>query len=372
MASSRDSPRLNALIVTESGIQRDDGKPYRGKVRKQALVLSRALMRYHFLPQPSGVSRGQADRSAALYAESHNPFPQGRYILIRAVRGYSVWWWDYAAVDKIVGDQADTSTATFVPESALFEIGEGWRQLRTRDGFEAQYWRDLTLIASTWRRRPFTPENWAAFVGVIDQPFDAPGEPPAFVVPKPSGRGPRSLPLVQQRDVWPVIESATLAVAALFCCLAAWFAGQSFHWGQIEEQARAQLAAESGAVPLAASNKAMTRPDLVTLTAIAEDYDRPSPLLVSAAVLEIAARIGELPVKWDVEAGRLKLEFQAADRGGLEEMAASLERHPWLSDVRPQLDPTTGAAFFLANVCARLSDPECRAAAGDSAPGDPR
>jgi hypothetical protein len=368
MVSSPDSPKLNALIVTESGIQRDDGRPYRGKIRKQPLVLSRALMRYHFLPQPAGVSRGQADRSAALYAEAHNPFPQGRYILIRAVRGYSLWWWDFAAVDGIVGRTVDTVGAAFVPESALFEIGDGWRQLRTREGFEAQYWRDLTLVASTWRRRPFSVHNWAAFVGGIDQPAEAPGEPPTVVVPKLSGRGLKGLPLVQQREVWPLVQSATLSVAALFCCLAAWFMGQTFRWGQIEEQSRAELAAEAGTVGSVAPN-ALTRPDLVTLTSIVADYDRPSPLIVSAAVLEIAAKIGELPVKWEVEEGRVKLEFQAADRGTLEEMAASLERHPWLSDVRPQLDPATGAAFFLATVCESLRAAECGADGGDSAAG---
>ena len=63
---------------------------------------------------------------------------------------------------------AGKAPALVVPETILRDAGDGWRVIACAEGVEAQYWEDRTLLASSWRREPFTREQWTAFaLGVV-------------------------------------------------------------------------------------------------------------------------------------------------------------------------------------------------------------
>lgn len=358
MAITQSSLKANALFVTESGVQRLDGRPFKGKRKRSLIIVSRALLRYHFLTQPEGVSARQSDKAAIVFAEAHAPFSRADFVVVRAVRGHGVWWWDSDRVSELIGSVTTYDKDGMIPESVLYDLGTSWRLVNNREGFEAQYWRDMTLVASTWRRRPFTAEQWQAFLAPLDGQESAPSEPPPQVEPKIISGNLKRLPLVRRTDLLPVIEAWMWAAAVVLACVASWFGAQWFQFDQSSTANRIELTKIAERQGTAASLNQL-RPDQQTLALMVAESDRPNPLLVGAEVVATASSLGIVPTRWEVEEGKLRFEMAASDRGSSEQLAGFLERHPWISNVRPQLDPATGAAVFLADVCQKLKDAAC-------------
>src|SRR5262249_48435364 len=129
MPKSPTSPKASAYFLAETGLLRPDGKPAGRLGAKDRVLLSRGLARYQFVPRAPGLSAGQADKSVMLLAESRSPFPDGDTLIQRNVLGYGVWWWDAARVRQLLADKGEYDKSRMIPESLVFNVGSGWRQV---------------------------------------------------------------------------------------------------------------------------------------------------------------------------------------------------------------------------------------------------
>jgi hypothetical protein len=333
-------------------------------------VISRALLRYQFLPRPAGLSSGQADRAALLTAESRAPFPDAQAIVHRNVLGHGIWWWDAARLRILLKDR-DVEPARLIPESAAFDVGEGWRQLVTREGYEAQCFRDLALVASQWRRRPFTPEQWAAFVESVGEGAEhAPATPPDPSSPSGSLKNAAGLSVVVAPQLWARIESAAVFLGAVGLAGALVFASQAFKY-RSDVNAMSQAAAEARAIDVDDTVRARRDANLAMLQQVAGASSRPNPLLVGADAFQGLRSFNLTPRRWEVDGTQFRLELTDLGDVAIEDVAAMLERNPFIRDVRPQLDTMTGTAVFLAEVCQSIGEDGCgaRTGAGTREPG---
>lgn len=220
-------------LLLESGALSDDGAAR--LVGARDLVLSRALCRFRRYRSPHALSGSLLAKAARAYAEAHAPFADTGTLILRAANGAEIWYWDRAKLN------AHAPVGQISPESAWRVACEGWRVVACVEGYEAQYWEANSLIASTWRRQPFLPQQWSAFILSVDQPkLAAPVEPP----------DPVALPLTdtswRKREIkeplsWLDAEKAGVSVAICATAVAAVFCGQALASGSIAARAHERL-----------------------------------------------------------------------------------------------------------------------------------
>ena len=186
------------------------------------LLISRALCQYRLFQPTSQLKPAQAASAARAWAEAHAPFEITGTLLLRTPSGaIGVWFWDAARTSEAAADRVAL-------ESLHRAGGDGWRIVACAEGFEAQRWSEGVLLASTWRRAPFTREQWLAFVLGTEAPQgDAPDDPPA----------PQVLPLLadtrwRRARIGPPLswrdgEKLGGSVALVGCCVTAFFVGQA-------------------------------------------------------------------------------------------------------------------------------------------------
>lgn len=323
--------RLCLLLETGETVAPDpDRRPVEPR-RAGTLALSRALCRFHFFPTPAGLSRRRAAAAARLFAEAHAPFSACDHALFRRPGGVAIWWWDAERVEALAGHAWRYDAGRLVPETLLQPAGDGWRQAATAEGFEAQFWRDGVLRASTWRRRPFTPEQWAAFALSVDEP--APPLPP-----------PQSLPLGAWREArlsppwgWPqatrwasAAGAAALATSACFAVQAAWY-----------DRRRADALAAADASRTAADHDPGARraqAELSLVRAFQARSGRSAALTSAAEGLEVFAAFGARPIRWSADGAEFRAELLGpADELPLRDLAAALEERPAFRNVTAEV-----------------------------------
>ncbi len=222
-------------LLLESGALADDAVSR--LVGARDLVLSRAHCRFRFYRAPQALTGSQFAQAARVFAEAHAPFSASGILILRTAGGAGIWYWDRAKLSSFepVGQVS--------PESVWREVGEGWRVVACVEGYEAQYWENGGLLASSWRRQPFVSAQWAAFTLSVDQaavavPEEAPA-PIALPLINGSWRGTIVKPPLSWRDA----ERAGVSVALCGAALAALFIGQALKSEHIarREQARAEV-----------------------------------------------------------------------------------------------------------------------------------
>lgn len=312
-------------------------------------MLSRGACRFGFMPAPAGLSVSQADRAARIYAETHAPFAAADHVVVRQVEGYGIWWWDAEQV-RAIAPQWRYDAQRISPETLLQPPGDGWRHVACLDGFEAQHWLHTALTHSTWRRRPFTRDQWAAFVQAVEgSPHAPPEEVPAAerleLLTDLSWRR-RS---VRASQAGPQLERLVWAAVAACVLIAASFLGQGIRAtaDTLSMKARlAELESAGGAAPL----DQLVRADLATLQSLAEIQDKPNPLVVAAELHRILASLGLQASSWATDQSRLRAEVPLGNGLPVAEVATALEASPLIQEVVPQFDVAKNLAVFHAAV----------------------
>lgn len=187
------------------------------------VVVSRAACRFQRLDGIAPGRFGRAARAARLAAEAGAPFARPGVRLVSDDRGYAAWVWDQAAVDAATRPLHGERPVDVAPEAALHPAmdGDGWRQLKVFEGYEAQAWRGGRLAASYFRPTRFDAAAWREFTRATGG-ADAPATPPPPFEPAPPWRT-RALPgaVIEPPDaetvgLWAagVVAAAALATSA--------------------------------------------------------------------------------------------------------------------------------------------------------------
>lgn len=225
----------SARLLLESGALEADNVSR--LVGARDLVLSRALCRYRTYRAPQALSGSQLAKAARVFAEAHAPFANTGILMMRANGGAGIWYWDKSKLAAL------EPVGQISPESLWREVGDGWRISACVEGFEAQYWQDQHLVASTWRRQDFTAAQWSAFALSVEAPaIAAPPEPPAPMA-LPMIDGTWRAKVIKEPLSWRDAEKAGVTVAICAAAVAALFVGQALHAGQMahREEARAEV-----------------------------------------------------------------------------------------------------------------------------------
>jgi len=328
---------------------------------------------------PQGLSGVKADRAAEIFAESRAPIPDADCAILRGVLGYGVWWWDGARVRELVGDDWSYDPLLVLPETALRGVADGWRQLQLNDGYEAQLWREATLVASVWRRRPFTDEQWDAFVRGAHEYGAGEDTPASSPVPE-EGRldagAVRRVARVRPRAGWKAIErGAALAILVSLVAAAGLF-GRAIGFDALASAERRAMAPVQSEIAARASAKGGPR-DLQTLRDIAARSETPNPLLAGGELFRILQARGvsaaTAGLVFSIQDGQLRVEAPVAPTIAVEGIASDLEDSAWFSGVMPEVDASQARARLSARVCnplapaAGFKDPCAGAAEGRAA-----
>jgi hypothetical protein len=341
-------------LLLESGALADD--PVSNLVRARDLVLSRALCRFRFYRAPQALSGANLAKAARVYAEAHAPFANTGTLILRAKGGAGVWYWDAGKL------AAHEPTREVSPESVWRGAGDGWRVVTCAEGYEAQYWEDGSLLASTWRRQAFSPAQWSAFALSVDgAAVAAPEEPPApIALPMDDGswRGKAIKPPLSWRDA----ERAAISVAICAAAVAALFVGQGLRSGQIADRETARKASIEQTLREDASfERAMDQRRLLREYAIATR--QPQVLTAVTEAHEVLSRFGLRASTWRADAEGLSFIVDASiSDAPVREIVAAIEETEHLCGAVPEI---AGAGRF--EIRAEIAAPGASCTASDGA-----
>ncbi len=341
MATSIRSPTVRLCLLRASGELVDrygaEGHP----ASAHYLVLSRALCRHAVFAPPAPLRPAELERAARLYAEMHSPFAQADSLLTRCADGVAIWWWDSVEVRALLGGRWRYINDRIVPEALAAPAGDGWRQVETADGFDAQYWRDGELLVTLWRREPFDHEAWSRLrFAIDDESVPPPGAVPAPVVlPLPAEVG--SLPRLKRGWDWPDLSRAAMAATVVAALAGGWLEGRAVRYDRVAGAERAATATNAAARPTLDTRRMRDR------LARLESFNRLSvanPVETAGEVFATLEPFDVNLVAWRFDATHAMLELrQAPSMNALGDLVTQLEGSPILSQVSARATPDEGA-----------------------------
>lgn len=341
-------------LLLESGALAAD--PVSNLVQARDLVLSRALCRFRFYRAPQALSGSQLAKAARVYAEANAPFANTGTLILRAGNGVGIWYWDRAklAAYEPVGQAS--------PESVWREAGDGWRVVECVEGFEAQYWEAGALLASTWRRQPFSEAQWSAFaLSVEGAAIGAPEGPPSPVfLPLDSGAWRSNV--VKPPLGWADAERAGVSVAICGAAVAALFAGQALRSDQIAARETGRAAAIEQTLRADRDvGHAMDQRRL--LRDYANATRQPQVLTAVAEAHEVLSRFGVRASTWRASGDGLSMIVDASiSDAPVREIVAAMEEAPHLCGALPEI---AGAGRF--EIRAQIAAPDAPCGASNRA-----
>jgi hypothetical protein len=298
--------------------------------RRPRVLLARELCSFEWF-EPAG-GRTAADQAARLYARTSAPFVDAGALVRRAGAGYAIWWWDRERIGPWLAERFGAETPTLAPETLAQPPANGWRVVRLASGFELQYWRPGTLVASSWRRTAPDAAAWAAFARQQRDP-----QVPPPVEPPP----PQPLPVVQDadfgesgwRDVSPA-QTAQLALvgsAALIAAASLFWVGQALRLSQLSAGLERQALAESGAGVQRRDDGAARR----QIAAYRALGDRPEPIGGLKTALDVLRRHKIAPKAFSVDGPTLTVTVPYTALGQMGQITQELEATGAFTEVRP-------------------------------------
>lgn len=298
----------------------------------RTLALSRALCRFHAFHPPAGLSSRQFAQAARVAAESSTPFEDSGSLILRAGDGAAIWFWDRARIAELF----EPRVIEMAPESVFSAADEGWRVVEGVDGYEAQYWRDGALRASTWRRRPFDATQWTLFVQGVDGASEpAPVAPPQAESPVfDGGRWRRAI--VKAPLSWADAERG--AAGAAFCAagVAAFLVGQAL---RLDADARADTAraAEVSAALGVDENARRAESQLALIQHYQGAMAARDVLGATAEAIDVLRGFDLQVGDWSVDQQNIRLVLnKTASEVAVRDVIAALEQTPSLENVEPQ------------------------------------
>ncbi len=298
--------------------------------RRPRVLLARELCSFEWF-EPAG-GRAAADQAARLYARASAPFNNPGVFVRRSGGGYAIWWWDRERIAPWLAERFGAEPPVVAPETLAQPPGADWRVVRLASGFELQYWRRQTLIASSWRRAAPDTAAWGAFARQQRDPeVPPPAEPPPA----------QPLPVVRDanfaeggwRDVSP-IETARLALAAsaaLLVVVSLFWSGQALRLSQLSAALERDALAQSGVVAQPRANTAVRR-QIAAYQALGE---RPDPMAGLKTALDVLRRHRIAAKAFSVDGPTLTVTVPYAALGEMGQITQDLDSTGVFMDVRP-------------------------------------
>ncbi len=301
-----------------------------GGGRRPRVLVARELCSFEWF-EPAG-ARAAAEQAARLYARTSAPYLNPATLVRRAGGGYAIWWWDRDRVGPWLAERFGADAPPVGPETLAQPQGSDWRVVRLASGFELQYWRRRTLVASSWRRTAPDATAWAAFARQQREPeTPPPAEPPP----------PQVLPVIQDadfgegdwRDISPA-ETARLALigsAALIVVYSLFCVGQALRLSQLSAGLERRALAESGAV-VQRRDDATTRRQLAAYQAFGA---RPEPMGGLKTALDVLRRHKITARVFSVDGPTVTVIVPYTALYDVGEITRELEATDAFTDVRP-------------------------------------
>lgn len=348
------SPYLPADVFRLGDRPPADESERRAAARARWLAVPRGQCRFHRMTFPAGMTARARDQAARLYAEANAPFAASDFVIVRGKDAAAVWWWDRAAAAEALGDARVYRGAETLPETLFQPPAEGVRCVDLGDGYDAQIWVDGELVTTSWRRRAFSADQWAAFLVAGGAGTDAPSAP----APTPASydaRGRIRARVAAQPLGWADAQRAGLWTMAAGAVLAAGCVGLGIGWAGQATAARDALAtAEAAQNSDPAFQRA--RADLDAVRTFQAQMATPDALGLSAHALAVLRGLNVTPTVWAIEGGTLTIEYPTGASAPANTVAAALEADPAFANVRPRVDPDIGVVRVTASIAMRAGE----------------
>lgn len=348
---SGSSPYLPADVFRLGDRPPADDAERRALSRARRIAVPRGQCRFHRMTFPAGLAARARDQAARLFAEANAPFPASDFVIVRGKDAAAIWWWDRSAVADAIGDTRAYQASDVLPETLLQPPGEGVRCIDLGDGFDAQIWEGGDLVATSWRRRAFTADQWAAFLvagGVEAAGASMPAPVPATYDARARLRARLAAPPLG----WPDVQRGALWTAAIGIVAAGGLAGIGFGWAAKAEALRTELAASEAAQDSDPAFR-QARADLAAVRSAQSQLTTPDALGLAAHALAVLRSVNVTPTVWSVEGTRLTIEYPSGAGAPASAVAAALESDPSFANVTPRVDPDLGVVRLTADVTPR-------------------
>ncbi|MEI9964245.1 MAG: hypothetical protein WDM92_05675 [Caulobacteraceae bacterium] len=307
--------------------------------RRPCVVLARELCSFEFYTPSAGV--GVAGLAAArLHARSAAPFGNAGWLVRRGGGGYGVWWWDKARIDPWLQDRFGQAPVQVFPETLAQQPGDGWRIVRSGQGFEAQHWKDGALVSSAWQRRPFDAESWTAFARMQRNPAEPPPDLPPPATRSPLTGAPSAAFELEALSPETIPRVAALAGVIAVVALTTFWMGQGLRLRALAEADGREAARLRASSP--ASSTSQDRSAALRIAAFRRLSDRPDMLAALGTALGIARLYGAEPESFDIDSASLTLTMPYSAMSSIDRIAAEMEASRQFADPRPTTDPATG------------------------------
>lgn len=316
--------------------------------RARRLVIARGLCRFHRMTFPLAIGARACERAARLHAETNSPYDQADFVIVRQRNAATIWWWDRASVERALGDDRVYRAQDCIPESLLYAAGDGPRQIQTSDGFEAQIWREGALVASAWRRTPFTDAQWRAFS--VSAGWGDADAAPMPIAAEVDGRTRAHVRSLQPAWGWPEVTRIAIGAGALCALIAAFLLSYGLRQSTLAATRIAERAALQAAIDADPQTGKMAA-DLAVVRSYERQSDYVEALGVAAHGLSIVRETGVEPTRWSVENGAFEIGFDSRTAPApVNAVAIALEQDERFEQVVPRLDSIDGAARVTARI----------------------
>jgi hypothetical protein len=307
-------------------------------LRPRVYLLARELCAFQLF-EANALPRSRRRQAALLFARTAAPYVASGIALGQVGSDFGVWWWD---LDRLLSRVPSLATARFFvrPETMAQPTGDGWRIVRVSQGYEAQLWAHGGLVASAWRRQPFDPASWGAFVRLQREGLDAPTMPPTPVVLPVAADSP-ALSLASVEITPRQAAIGAVSVAVLGTVVAALFlSGQGLRLADSRRAIEAETVEMRTATP-AAAQSAELRAARRRLAAFAELERKINPLTASGAALGVLALHEVEPSSLETDAETLSVTLPYAALEAIDDIVAELESSGYFTNVEPRTDAPT-------------------------------
>ena len=312
-------------------------------------MLTRALYRHSRFTPPKSLSTRKADDAALLFAEGNAPYPDTDSIVTRAGDDYNVWQWDRGRVQDLLGDKTAYVAGDIRPVSLAFEPVDGARQIVTDGGVEAQIWRDDALVATAFRRRTFSEQEWQWFIRTAHGDDAIASTPPAPQQLEPVAERVSSAEAVEANPEWKRVSLASVAAAGILMLATAFQVGQGVFYSASSaiEQTRIVTLAES---PGDGVDTRRTRANVNLLRALRTETSQPNPVALLETAIDTASDVGLELSDWSIDTTQVRFGVEVIEGATISDFAALLEANPNFADVIPQIEPERNRTNFRARI----------------------
>jgi len=307
-----------------------------GRLRPTVVLLARELCAFSLF-EAAALPRARRLQAARLHARVGSPYLVGAAALSRVGQDYGIWWWDVDRITAAMLARFGAGRPVVRPESLAQPRGQGWRIVREAGGYEAQYWRDGAIAASTWRRSGYDAASWAGFARQVRHASDPGNTPPAPVqLPLAADSEALSLNSIElTREQWIALGVGTIATA--LAGLTLFTLGQGLALREDAREIETEVAQLRAATPQATATTGL-QSDRQRLAAYRQAEERTNAITATGAAVGITSIYDLTPEAVEVDEGVLTLTLPYAALARSAELIAEFEGSGYFHDVRPRTD----------------------------------